>query len=176
MIAINNIGSALVTSVALGLALPATAFAQPEKVDRPYVAELQKCREIADSDARLACYDASVGDMLAATEAGDVQVVGKEEVEETRRGLFGFRMPKIGLLGGDKEEITLLQSTITKVRTIQRGYILTIEEGSVWQLNRVPARLRTPKIGDPVEFKKASLGTYFVRINGQIGVKGKRIE
>lgn len=30
--------------------------------------------------------------------------------------------------------------------------------------------------GDNVEFKKASLGFYFIRINSQMGVKGKRVE
>jgi hypothetical protein len=31
------------------------------------------------------------------------------------------------------------------------------------------------KPGDKVEFKKAALGSYFIRINGAIGVKGRRI-
>lgn len=163
-------------AAAFALACPSVATAQENASDPDHLEELQRCQTIMEDSARLACFDAAVGVMVAATESGEVQVVKKEEVEQTRRGLFGFSMPKIGFLSGDGKEMELLQSTITRVRSIRRGYILTIEEGSVWQLSSVPSRLRTPKVGDPVEFKKASLGSYFVRINGQMGVKGKRIQ
>ncbi|SMQ62178.1 hypothetical protein SAMN06297468_0663 [Altererythrobacter xiamenensis] len=163
-------------AASLAFAFPANATAQDSAADPDHLEELQRCQIISDDGARLACFDAAVGGMVAASEAGEVQVVKKEEVEQTRRGLFGFTMPKIGFLGGDGEEMKLLQSTITGVRSIRRGYILTIEEGSVWQLSGVPSRLRPPKVGDDVEFKKAALGSYFVRINGQIGVKGTRIQ
>lgn len=163
-------------AAAFAIACPSVATAQENASDPDHLEELQRCQTIMEDSARLACFDAAVGVMVAATESGEVQVVKKEEVEQTRRGLFGFSMPKIGFLSGDGKEMELLQSTITRVRSIRRGYILTIEEGSVWQLSSVPSRLRTPKVGDPVEFKKASLGSYFVRINGQMGVKGKRIQ
>jgi hypothetical protein len=46
----------------------------------------------------------------------------------------------------------------------------------VWEINNAPARFRPIKAGDTVIFKEASLGFYFIRINGQMGVKGKRIQ
>lgn len=146
--------------------------------DRPVEAQidaLRECRELTDEVRRLACYDAATAPLLAAIEDGSAQVVSREEVEETRRGLFGFTMPKLGLFSSDDDEIDLLESTITNVRSGRRSYEFTIEEGSVWQINSVPMRLRPPEVGDPVVLKKASLGSYFVRIDGQTGVKGKRV-
>ena len=125
------------------------------------------------------CYDQAVGDVVAATDAGDVQIVKKEEVEQTRRGLFGFSLPKLGIFSGDGEggDLTELESEITSVRPYGRsGYVLRIKEGSTWRISNAPSRLRPPRIGDTVVFKKASLGSFFIRIAGQTGVKGRRIQ
>lgn len=54
--------------------------------------------------------------------------------------------------------------------------ILRTEDGMVWQLDQIPSRLMTPRAGQPVEFRRASLGSYFVSINGQPGVRGRRVE
>jgi hypothetical protein len=147
--------------------------------DGDVLASLRQCRAITDDAARLACYDLSVGKVVEATDAGDVQIVKKEEVEQTRRGLFGFSLPKIGLFSSNDEngEITELASEITRVRNYGRsGYLLTIAEGSVWRITSAPSRLRRPRVGDAVVLKKASLGSFFIRIAGQTGVKGRRIE
>lgn len=148
-------------------------------VDQPdYVENLKACQTLTDDMARLACFDSAVGAILAANESGDVQVIDKEDVRETRRSLFGFSLPNIGLFGGgDDEEDTRFETTIASVRYIGRNSArFTTEEGAVWELNNIPARLRTIKAGDPVEFRKASLGYFFVRIAGQTGIKGRRVE
>ncbi|MEO1490397.1 MAG: hypothetical protein AAFR88_13335, partial [Pseudomonadota bacterium] len=36
-------------------------------------------------------------------------------------------------------------------------------------------RFRAPKVGDSVEFKPATMGTYWIRVNGRKGVRGNRI-
>ncbi|WP_279349517.1 hypothetical protein [Erythrobacter litoralis] len=137
---------------------------------------LESCRRLDDDRARLACYDQGVSALVDASEEGSVSLVSKEGVEETRRGLFGFSLPKLGLFGGGDDELTELESTITGVRRYGRnGYVLTIAEGSEWQINSAPMRLKPPEVGDPVIFRKASLGSYFIRIDGQTGVKGRRV-
>lgn len=163
---------ALATSFLL-LANP--ALAQDRSAQDRYLDELRACQAITDDSARLACFDKSVGAIVAATQSGEVQVVEKEQLEKTRRGMFGFTLPKLGLFSG-KDDLELLRSTITRVKGIREGWIITIEEGSVWQMSNVPSRLKAPQVGNPVEFKKASLGSYFIRIDGQMGVKGRRIE
>ena len=169
--------SALLLSIGVAFATPASA--QDTNAARPdLLADLQSCRDIDDPARRLACFDRAAGSLLDARDSGEVRVVDREEVQQTRRGLFGFTLPKLGIFGsGDNEQLDTLESTITGVSRVGRnGYRIRIEEGSVWQIDSAPSRLRTPKPGDAIALKKASLNSFFIRIAGQIGVKGRRVE
>ena len=175
----SSIRSGKMAIVGLGLAFAAPGAAQNTSADRPdLLAELQSCREITAAADRLACFDRASASLIAARESGEVRVVDREEIRETRRGLFGFTLPKFGTFGsGDEEQLDLLESTITGVSRVGRnGYRIRIEEGSVWQIDSAPSRLRAPKPGDAIVLKKASLNSFFIRIAGQIGVKGRRVE
>lgn len=172
---------ALVALAALVCGLPAAAQ-ETDAVAAPssdYIAELRACSAIADATQRLACFDTAVGAVVAATDSGEVTIVDREDVRETRRSLFGFTMPKGGIFGGsdDEDVSSMLESTITDVRKLRGDtYVIVITEGSKWQMSNVPMRLRPPRVGDAVVFKEAALGSYFIRIAGQTGVKGRRIE
>jgi hypothetical protein len=160
----------------VGFVTPLPALAQ----EADYLAQLKACRSIADQAERLACYDSKVGAMVTASDAGDVKVVSREEVRRTRRQLFGITMPEIALFKGDgkgEDEFSdLFETTITSGRqTGQSSWRFTTAEGAVWEINNTPRKLAPIKPGDKVAFKKASLGYYFVRINGQLGVKGRRV-
>jgi hypothetical protein len=156
------------------------AHAQDDGAQVPptdYLDTLKSCQAVTEETARLACFDSAVASMVAATEAGDVQIVDREDVRQTKRRLFGFSLPKIGLFGGDDEEGELLETTITSVRYMgRRGVRFTTEEGATWEISSIPRRLSRIEVGDPVVFKKASLGSFFVRIDGQMGVKGSRVQ
>lgn len=165
--------------LATGVAFGSPAAAQQSNADRPdLLAGLQSCSAIEDPARRLACFDRAAASLLAARDSGEVRVVDREEVQETRRSLFGFTLPKLGIFGaGDDEQLDELESTITGVSRVGRnGYRIRIEEGSTWQIDSAPSRLRTPKPGDAIVLKKASLNSFFIRIAGQIGVKGRRVE
>lgn len=171
--------SALVMAGAAGLLATGTA-APTMAQEADYLAELKTCRAIEDEDDRLACYDAKVGAMVSASEAGDVRIVDREDVRRTRRQLFGFTVPDLDILEGDeqdKETSELLETTITSARQLtNKAWRFTTAEGAVWEISNAPARLAPIKPQDKVIFKRASLGYYFIRINGQMGVKGKRIQ
>jgi len=160
--------------IAGALATPAIAQDAPEG----YLERLSQCREIAEPEARLACYDREVGNVVAASEQGDVKMVTREDVRETRRKLFGFAIPDNLFGGGSEDEaIDTLQTTITRVQPFGRkGYLITTQEGSVWRISNPPLRFAPPKAGQEVEFKTAALGSFFIRVNGQLGVKGVRVE
>lgn len=165
---------------AVVLALCATpALAQTDQADPSvdYLESLKSCQAIAEDAARLACFDSAVGGMVAASDAGDVQVIDREDVRETRRSLFGFSLPKISLFGDDEEEEELFTTTVASVRyTSSRSARITTAEGAVWEMNNIPRNRREFEPGDEIEFKEASLGFYFLRIGGQTGVKGKRVQ
>lgn len=166
---------------ALALVWGACAWAADEPPPaNEYVEGLRACQAIAEPGARLACYDAAAGRMVAAAEQGEVRVVDREDLERTRRRLFGFALPDLGLFGGkdggEDEELDMLESTITGVsRTGDDAWLITIEEGSVWEIRNAPMRFSRPKPGDKVVFKRAAMGSYFIRVGGQLGVKGTRL-
>ena len=169
-----------ITAAASAMAVTAPASAQEQVVPNSEntIAQLKNCRALSDAAERLACYDREVGAVIDATDEGTLQVMDRQDVEETRRSLFGFSLPKIKLFGSDDgEEITELETTITNARREGReSWIFTTTEGSVWRIAETKMGWRPPREGQPVVLKKASLGSYFIRVNGQIGVKGKRVE
>lgn len=162
------------------LALTPAVSAQEEPLgpsSEATIAQLKVCRSIAEAEARLACYDREVGSIITATEQGTLQVVDRKDVEETKRGLFGFTLPKIKLFGGEDDELTELETTVVSVRREGReGWVFTTSEGSVWRILETRMGWRPPRPGLAVLLKRAAMGTVFIRIDGQIGVKGKRIE
>ncbi len=176
-------GGRVVALIAAGFLLAggnthALAQDQAEDGSGDYLEGLKACQQITDDAVRLACFDSAVGNIVTASDAGDVQVVDREDVRETRRSLFGFSIPDLGIFGGDDEdEDELFETTIESVRYVGRSQVrFTTAEGAVWEMNNVPRRLRQIRAGDRVVFKDAALGTFFVRINGQTGVKGRRIQ
>jgi hypothetical protein len=172
------------TLAALATMLTAPVAAQ-DKAEDKYLDSLRTCQAITDNAERLACFDKAVGTIVAASDSDDLRIVDREEVRETRRKLFGFSLPDLGIFGRSKgadrdapeeEGLDVLQTTITSVRPTGTGYILTTAEGAKWQIDNVPRRLLSPKPGQSLEIRSAALSAYFLRINGQGGVKGRRVE
>ena len=165
----------VVSMTLLAAAACAPAMAQaPTERDR--LAGLRACADIADPARRLTCFDQQTAQVLAAVDTGELRLVERKEIERTRRSLFGFTVPKLGVLGGPDEASDTLETVITSARSAgQDAWIIEIAEGSQWQITNAPSRLRAPKAGDKVVIKRASLGSFFIRIAGQTGVKGRRI-
>lgn len=167
----------LVTIVAAAVIVtqqPSPAAAQSAS-DR--LSGLRSCTAVKPDAERLACYDREAAAVLSAAQTGEVRIVERQEIERTRRSLFGFSLPSIGLLGSDSEVPDTLETTITAVRsTGQDAWAIQVAEGSVWQITNAPSRFREPKVGDPIVLKRAALGSFFIRVGNQLGVKGRRIQ
>lgn len=169
----------------LDMGLPTVVAAKDaDPAENAYLEAVRACQPITEPNQRLACYDKAVGDMVAATEQGELQMVDRAQVRDAKRKLFGFSLPDFGIFGGGKDKAgetvdevdEVLVTTIASVRSGRDGnWILTTAEGAVWELAETPRRLMTPRVGQSLELRKAALGSYFIRINGQGGVRGKRI-
>lgn len=175
--------AALMASAAVLMIAAAPLAAQDDKDESGYVAALRACQGKTDPAERLACYDTAVAAVVDASSEGEVRLVDREDVRETRKKLFGFSLPDLGIFGGksDKEdpeqaeEFTTLNTTITGVRSSGKAYVLITAEGAEWQLDETPARLMRPRAGQSLEIRKGALSAYFLRIDGQKGVKGRRV-
>jgi hypothetical protein len=141
---------------------------------------LRSCRAIAGMEERAACYDTKAGALLGAVDAGDLRLVDREQLRRTKRQLFGITMPDIDILKGDGKDVEelsdLFETTVASGRQMGPAtWRFTTAEGAVWEINNPPRKIAPITQGDKVVFKKASLGYYFIRINGQAGIKGRRI-
>lgn len=156
-------------------------FAQdgPAKGTADYVEGLKSCQTLTDDIARLACFDTQVSKIVTASDTGEVQVIDREDVRQTKRSLFGFNVPNIKIFGDgrdDAEQDGLFRTTIASVQYLSsRSARFTTAEGAVWEMKDIPRRLRRIEEGDTAEFKGAALGTFFIRINNQLGIKGRRV-
>jgi len=129
---------------------------------------------------RLACYDAAAGALVQATNSGAVAVVDENEVKKVRHSLFGFSLPKIPFFSGDttaNEAQDKIDSTITKVTALNNGYyqLVIADNNAVWVTTDDSVSFYPPKPGQKIEIIRGALGNYFLRINGQVGVRGKRV-
>ena len=146
------------------LALPAQAAERPAKT----LAAVTACRAIADPGQRLACYDAAVGPFVDAVAKGEVKVLDREEVRQTRRSLFGFELPKLAFFSGDdsvKDTPREIDTSVASFRRVGYGnFSITMADGSVWQTKEpLP---RDPRGGAAVKIKAGVLGNYFLGVGG----------
>lgn len=164
------------------LTLPVGAAAQESDSTSSHIESIKVCQAETDALARLACFDAAAAAIVGASEAGELRIVDRDEVRKTRRKLFGFSLPDFGIFGkrdkdgNDEDELDEIETTIESVSGSYRsGYTIRTQEGAVWRIDKVPGRLLEPKPGDKMLIKNAALTAYFIRINGQGGVKGTRV-
>ena len=160
----------------------APAISAPKKVAEgpppAQVTTLLNCRNITDSAERLACYDKSAAAIGEAVAKRDLVVIDREGVKRTKRGLFGFAIPNLGIFGDDDAEVEVKQidgTIVSTARNADGGFIFRLADGSRWtQLDSKPFAVE-PRNGDKVVVKKGALGAYFLTVTGQPGVKVKRI-
>lgn len=158
---------------------PALAKDKDEKVAPPPVYQaVVDCRTIADAAQRLACFDRTVEVMASATSDKELVILDRATMRETRKGLFGFNLPKLKLFGGGDEdprdEVKQIDSTIAGIRSAKDGLpVFTIEDGARWK--QTEGRNVFPKIGQKITIKAAALGSYMASINGRAGVRVMRL-
>lgn len=157
------------------LAAPAAA----QTTDRPEQFDaLLRCRAIADGPARLACFDGASAALEAAAASREVVVVDRTQIRESKRTLFGLSIPRLSLFEGDKEEDEV-KSIAGTVQSAQRDgdgrWLVRLKEGGLWrQIDSNPLG-RSPKAGMKVEINRASLGSFKMRVEGQPGIKVRRV-
>ncbi|HEX9964203.1 MAG TPA: hypothetical protein VGB04_04390 [Allosphingosinicella sp.] len=173
-------GGKIMVLAALAALAPAPAFAKPkarEAGSNALIQGLSACRAIADEKARLACYDAASERLAQAVERKELVVLDRQEINETRRSLFGFSVPNIPLFRGEGgEQESQLETVIAGASSLGSGkWQIRLEDGAIWQTNEGWLGLADPRPGQKIVIKRGTLGNYFLRINGQRGIRGKRV-
>lgn len=175
---------AMIMALPLCLVATGTGAAERQQPRAEIFTDLLKCREISDDKARLDCYDRQVGAMDSAAQRDEVVVLDKTELNKTRRTLFGFSFPKLPFLGGGDEDekkegteadaMTQIEATIASAKNVGNGkWLITLEDGAEWMTTEA-VTYRDPKPGMTIEIKRASMGSFMVKIAGR-AVRAKRV-
>lgn len=167
---ISGLAALAAASTLSGQAVPAQ--------DRPEtLARLMACRGVADGAARLACFDAAAGALETAERAGDVVVIDRAGVAETRRQLFGFEMPSLPRLFGPlgAVEIDSIDTTLQSAALVGEGrWVFRLADGGVWrQIDSERVRFQN-RPGQPVRIRKASLGSFLLTVGDSRAVRVRR--
>lgn len=175
--------SFLILAATISVAAPTSAKSKGDKkgaTPSPLVTAIDRCRQMTDPTQRLACYDSAANALVTATNTGAVAIVDQNEIRQARHSLFGFTLPKIPFFSGDDtadEAQRQLDSTITSVQALNNGYyrIVIADNNAVWETNESSISFDAPRKGQKITIVRGALGNYFLRINGQLGVRGRRI-
>lgn len=141
------------------------------------VGRIAECRAIASDTARLACYDQAVGAVQSAQTAGEIVVLDRAAVEESRRRAFGFDVNILNPFNRAEgpQELSEIDAKLTSVRRVGAGKVLfTLEDGSTWlQIDDETPYFRE-RAGIPVRIRRAALGSYLLSVDGARSVRVKR--
>lgn len=161
-----------------GFALAGAAALEARNVQSGTPAQVQRllaCRNITAPDQRLACYDRETAAMNQAIASQDLVMIDKERAKAAGRSLFGFSVPNFGGLFGSNGEISQIDGTIKSTsHNSDGGWVITLEDGSVWtQTDDWPGL--DARAGKKVIVKRGVLGSFWLTVPGQNGIKVKRI-
>jgi hypothetical protein len=168
------------------LLLAAPAAAQDrDGTARPAVLQsLYDCRSIADPADRLACFERQTAALEAAETSRDVRIVSRNELRRAQRGLFGLSLPNLGdLFGGrdddedrapDPDVIQEITAAITEVGRDSSGkLVLVLDNGQRW-IQTDTGGGRSPRTGQNVTIRRASLGGFMASVEGRAGFRVRR--
>ena len=171
--------SAVCGLAAAGIALAGQAAraAVPEPSRASVVQALSDCRKIAESDARLACYDKAADALDQAQAQGQVVVIDRAQAREVRRQAFGFNIPSIKLFNrGPKEEA--VDKISVKLSGAHRGpdgnWVMTTTEDAVWRQTDGQSLLNDPHAGSTLDVRHGLMGSFFCKVDGQFAMRCAR--
>jgi hypothetical protein len=176
--------------VCFALALfAAPAFAQAKPLEQVYA-----CASVADSTARLACFDAAVAGLKQASDAGNLSVVSRAQIEKAEKEAFGLPTPSLTAMvettsaapaaastvkpsKQKPQELDRVTLAIREVGKMPDGrYRFTMENGQVW---RQTDDIRLGGMSEKnlmAEIRKAALGTFIMKIGNRSAIRVKRVE
>lgn len=145
----------------------------------PLVTALGNCQKVADSAARLACYDRTVPALVGAANSGDIKVVDRESVRKARRSLFGFALPSIPFFNSNDEKDkapSKIESTVLNFSALGNGFyrFAIADDRAVWESTEA-ANIRDAKSGEPVTITRTAIGSFWAKIGNRRELRVRRI-
>lgn len=154
------------------------ALAQSNLTDRvPLLQNLLACRAIAASADRLACFDRTSAALDDAERQGDVKVLDRAQVRDTRMRLFGLELTDLNIFGrsGPAEVIESIETTLVSARQNQSGeWVFVLANGSTWRQIDTGRLTATPTPGSVVRVRHGAVGSYLISVNNSRSLRARR--
>lgn len=151
---------------------------QANRAPPSVVTDVTACRTIAEPSQRLKCFDSAVATLEDAQESNELVILDKLTIKETRRGLFGFKLPSLNVFARSDVAEAEIEQIEGRLKSAERDgfgmYRFVLEDGAVWQQTDGRVRPGT-KAGSPVVIRQAALGSFIMKINNQPGIRVKRV-
>ncbi len=145
-----------------------------EATPAPFARALQ-CRAVTDPGERLACYDREVQALESAAATNQIRVIDRQQVQRTRRTLFGLTLPDLDIFGDDDGAgVSEINATIRAVSVNPLGrYTFTLDDGARW-IQIDSRELNEPRVGQPIRIRRAAMGSYLANVNRQVAIRVRR--
>ena len=169
----------LVVVAATAFPLAAMAAEVPGSATPAVLKALFDCRAITADAGRLACYDAAVGQVSKAESTGEVIIVDRQEARAARRQAFGLDLSALSILdrSEEKTEVDRVIGEVASARQSPDGrWTVVLVDGAVWKQADDLTLSKDPKKGSRAEIRKASMGSYFMNLDGQRAVRARRAD
>lgn len=172
-------GVVLILTVPAGAATPLPKSLAPG--NSAALSNLLNCQKIGDSQARLACYDSNAKALADATASQSIVVLDREQVRKTKRSLFGFDIPTLNLFGGkptgaEEAEAREITATARAASQNREGrWVITLDDGARWLQTDDNVVALPPHSGSKILIRRAALGSFFLKVDGQPGIKAQRV-
>ena len=156
-------------------AVSASAAATPTRA--PAMQSVLDCRAIADGAQRLACFDKAVGAMAQAEQTGDLVTIDREQRRTVRRQAFGLTLPSLAMFDTGEKADETDRMAVTLARAARNPYgkwIITLDDGAVWRQIDDGELEPAPKPGAKAVIRRAVMGSYLMRIDGQSSIRVHR--
>jgi len=168
---------AVIYGLAAAAVMALSSQTAPSQQQPASLMQLLDCRGVVDGTARLACYDAAAGALDSAQRQGDVVVIDRAQVAETRRQMFGLDVPSLPRLFGPSSgaEITSIETTLRAAnRTADDRWIFSLEDGGVWRQIDSSYVSFANRPGQPVRVRQGSLGSFLLTVGDSRAVRVRR--
>ena len=143
----------------------------------PVIQLVLDCRKIDDSAQRLACYDKAADGVAKAEASGDLVTIDREQRRAVRHQAFGLNLPSLAMFDrGDKaEETDRISAKIVAVsKNAKDAWVITLEGGAVWVQIDDTTIYPEPHPGSTATVRSASLGSFFMTIDGRHAFRAHR--
>ena len=163
---------AAVCLLAIGGAVPAAA----QEDYRAIVTIMRACAQIADLPARVLCYDNNIRPQ-AGTPAPAAQAPAAAPVSVAAPPSFGSEMLAPSRSVEAAAENAAMTARVTAIAPQEPGiYLITLADGAQWRfVDAAPSAWYPPRAGDEIELERGSLGSVFLRYDGQRRLRVRRV-